>query len=93
MSCFYWLESSKWCILKTCYTVGCQLQRFRHYFTDGLNQSLISSVAQTSLLWELERAYRRQPYLMSKVVEDLVKRLRITAKSVKVRELRVKLLT
>ena len=42
MSCFYWLESSKWCILKTCYTGGCQLQRFRHYFTDGLNQSLIS---------------------------------------------------
>ena len=39
-------------ILKSCYTSGCQLQRFRHYFTDGLNQSLISSVAQTSLLPE-----------------------------------------
>ena len=47
MRCFYWLESSKWCILKSCYTGGCLLQRFWHYFTDGLNQSLISSVGQT----------------------------------------------
>jgi len=52
MTCIYWSESWKWCILKSCYMGGCLLQGFRHYFTDGLNQSLISSVAQTSLLHE-----------------------------------------
>ena len=36
-------------------------------------------------VWELERAYRRQPYLMSEDEEDLVQRLGITAKSLKVR--------
>ena len=36
-------------------------------------------------LWELERAYRRQPYLMSEDEEDLVQRLGIRAKSLKVR--------
>ena len=35
-------------------------------------------------VWELERAYRRQPYLMSEDEEDLVLRLGITAKSLKV---------
>jgi len=34
-------------------------------------------------VWELERAYRRQPYLMSEDEEYLVKRLGITAKSLK----------
>ena len=34
---------------------------------------------------ELERAYRRRPYLMSEDEEDLVQRLGITAKSLKVR--------
>ena len=36
-------------------------------------------------VWELERVYRRQPYLMSEDEEDLVKRLGITAKNVKVK--------
>ena len=36
-------------------------------------------------VWELERAYRRRPYLMSADEEDLVQRLGITAKSLKVR--------
>ena len=36
-------------------------------------------------VWELERAYRRQPYLLSKDEEDLVQRLGITAKSLKVK--------
>ena len=36
-------------------------------------------------VWELERAYRRQPYLMREDEEDLVQRLGITAKSLKVR--------
>ena len=36
-------------------------------------------------LWELEQAYRRQPYLMREDEEDLVLRLGITAKSLKVR--------
>ena len=36
-------------------------------------------------VWELERAYRRQPYLTDKDEEDLVQRLGITAKSLKVR--------
>ena len=36
-------------------------------------------------VWELERAYRRQPYLTSEDEEDLVQRLGITAKSLKVR--------
>ena len=35
-------------------------------------------------VWELERAYRRQPYLLTKDEEDLVQRLGITAKSLKV---------
>jgi len=35
-------------------------------------------------VWELERAYRRQPYLMSQDEKDLVQRLGITAKSLKV---------
>ncbi|XP_020602119.1 homeobox protein aristaless-like [Orbicella faveolata] len=34
-------------------------------------------------VWELERAYRRRPYLMSADEEDLVQRLGITAKSLK----------
>ena len=36
-------------------------------------------------VWELERAYRRQPYLMIEDEEDLVQRLGITAKSLKVK--------
>ena len=36
-------------------------------------------------VWELERAYRRQPYLTDKDEEDLVQRLEITAKSLKVK--------
>ena len=36
-------------------------------------------------VWELQRAYRRQPYLLSKDEEDLVQRLGITAKSLKVK--------
>jgi len=36
-------------------------------------------------VWELERAYRRRPYLMSEDEEDLVQRLGIPAKSLKVR--------
>ena len=36
-------------------------------------------------VWELERAYRRQPYLLSKDEEELVQRLGITAKSLKVK--------
>ena len=36
-------------------------------------------------VWELERAYRRRPYLMSEDEEDLVQRLGIAAKSLKVR--------
>ena len=36
-------------------------------------------------VWELERAYRRQPYLMREDEADLVQRLGITAKSLKVR--------
>ena len=36
-------------------------------------------------VWELERAYRRQPYLLTKDEEDLVQRLGITAKSLKVK--------
>ena len=36
-------------------------------------------------VWELERAYRRQPYLLGKDEEDLVQRLGITAKSLKVK--------
>ena len=36
-------------------------------------------------VWELERAYRRQPYLTDKDEEDLVQRLGITAKSLKVK--------
>ena len=36
-------------------------------------------------VWELERAYRRQPYLMSEDEEELVQRLGITAKSLRVR--------
>ena len=36
-------------------------------------------------VWELERAYRRQPYLLSKDEEDLVQRVGITAKSLKVK--------
>ena len=35
-------------------------------------------------VWELERAYRRQSYLTDKDEEDLVQRLGITAKSLKV---------
>ena len=35
-------------------------------------------------VWELERAYRRQPYLLSKDEKHLVQRLGITAKSLKV---------
>ena len=35
-------------------------------------------------VWELERAYSRQPYLLTKDEEDLVQRLGITAKSLKV---------
>ena len=35
-------------------------------------------------VWELERVYRRQPYLMSQDEKDLVQRLGITAKSLKV---------
>ncbi|KAJ7355093.1 hypothetical protein OS493_027882 [Desmophyllum pertusum] len=34
-------------------------------------------------VWELERAYQRRPYLMSEDEEELVKRLGITAKSLK----------
>ena len=36
-------------------------------------------------VWDLERAYRRQPYLTDKYEEDLVQRLGITAKSLKVK--------
>jgi len=36
-------------------------------------------------VWELERVYKRRPYLMSEDEEDLVQRLGITAKSLKVR--------
>ena len=36
-------------------------------------------------VWELERAYRQRPYLMSEDEEDLMQRLGITAKSLKVR--------
>ena len=36
-------------------------------------------------VWELERAYMRQPYLLTKDEEDLVHRLGITAKSLKVK--------
>ena len=36
-------------------------------------------------VWELERAYRRQPYLTDKDEEDLVQRLGITAKSLKLK--------
>ena len=36
-------------------------------------------------VWELERAYKRQPYLTSEDEEVLVQRLGITAKSLKVR--------
>ena len=36
-------------------------------------------------VWELERAYRRQPYLLSKDEEDLAQRLGITAKSLRVK--------
>jgi len=37
-------------------------------------------------VWELERAYRQQPYLLSQDEEDLVQRLGITAKSLKVNQ-------
>ena len=40
-------------------------------------------------VWELERAYRRQPYLTREDEEDLVQRLGITAKSLKVRFSRI----
>ena len=36
-------------------------------------------------VWELERAYRWQPYLTDKDEEDLVQRIGITAKSLKVK--------
>ena len=36
-------------------------------------------------VWELERAYRQQPYLTDKDEEDLVQRIGITAKSLKVK--------
>ena len=35
-------------------------------------------------VWELERAYKRRPYLMSEDEEDLVQRLGIPARSLKV---------
>jgi len=35
-------------------------------------------------VWELERAFRRRPYLLSDDEEELVQKLGITAKSVKV---------
>ena len=35
-------------------------------------------------VWELEQAFRRRPYLISKDEEELVQRLGISAKSVKV---------
>ena len=35
-------------------------------------------------VWELERAYKRRPYLMSEDEDDLVQRLGIPARSLKV---------
>ena len=43
------LTGQSWHVLKSWYTGAGQEQRFRHCFADGLNQSLVSSVAQDTL--------------------------------------------
>ena len=40
------LTGQSWCLLKSCYTGGDPEQRFLRCFADGLNQSLVLSVAQ-----------------------------------------------
>ena len=40
------ISGQSWCVLKPWYTDGDPEQGFRRCFADGLNQSLVSSVAQ-----------------------------------------------
>ena len=43
-----------WCIFEFRYTAGDPEQGFRHCFADGINQSLVSSVAQARIHLSIE---------------------------------------
>ena len=45
----FFLTSQSWCLMKSWYTGGGPEQGFWHCFTDGLDQSLVSSVAQAGV--------------------------------------------